>query len=299
MDRQQVASALRQARHNAGMTCQEVADKIGSSRGAVTAWEHCNGQPDISTLIRLCELYKLSGIDELLGFNKNYPTADKSAMNSLVSNILKDDEIKLLNNYRQLADDGKQTLYNVSQMGINQPTSKNERLISRREIEDALALAFGSTTSNSENNIKVFNQNVLTEYIKNVATKATPAIVGQAIVGRTITGQANPFDVENCKNFENIVAPHIPPSVSFAIRIMDDSMQPQLNYGDIVFVEKKSNVAVGEIGIFIVNGEVLCKQIVYRDNIQYLQSFNSNYSIIPFTSNSIKTIGRVIDKIHK
>ena len=46
----------------------------------------------------------------------------------------------------------------------------------------------------------------------------------------------------------------------FVISVGGDSMEPTYHNGDKVFVEKCNSFDVGEIGIFVVNGEVFVKE---------------------------------------
>lgn len=47
---------------------------------------------------------------------------------------------------------------------------------------------------------------------------------------------------------------------NYAVRVSGDSMEPEYSSGDIVLVETCPDVAVGEIGIFIVNDQGFIKQ---------------------------------------
>lgn len=64
-----LARRLREARHNAGLTLQEVARECGvAGKATVSRWENEDAprRPDDSTLVRLADLYGVS-IDFLLG----------------------------------------------------------------------------------------------------------------------------------------------------------------------------------------------------------------------------------------
>ena len=77
----------------------------------------------------------------------------------------------------------------------------------------------------------------------------------------------------------------------YAIPVSGDSMEPTYHDGDKVFVEKCDAVDVGEVGIFILNGEAYIKE---RGN-KKLISHNEKYKPIVLTENdSIYCCGRVI-----
>ena len=80
----------------------------------------------------------------------------------------------------------------------------------------------------------------------------------------------------------------------YAIPVSGDSMEPTYHDGDKVFVEKCDSVDVGEIGIFVVNGEVYIKE---RGN-KCLISHNENYKPIRIgDSDSVYCCGRVIGTV--
>lgn len=95
-------------------------------------------------------------------------------------------------------------------------------------------------------------------------------------------------------DIERIEIPDIPKykRVSYAIGVNGRSMEPALNDGDILLVETTCQVEMGEIGIFIVNGEAFVKQLGEGELI----SLNKEYGNILLTEYS-NCMGRVIDKL--
>ena len=77
----------------------------------------------------------------------------------------------------------------------------------------------------------------------------------------------------------------------YVIPISGDSMEPTYHDGDKVFVEKCDSVEIGEIGIFIVNGEAYIKELGNK----CLISHNEAYKPIKLgSSDSIYCCGRVL-----
>jgi SOS-response transcriptional repressor LexA len=52
----------------------------------------------------------------------------------------------------------------------------------------------------------------------------------------------------------------VPRGADFGIRISGDSMEPTIPAGTIVFVRKVSDLRSGDIGIFMVDDEAVCKR---------------------------------------
>jgi len=55
-------------------------------------------------------------------------------------------------------------------------------------------------------------------------------------------------------------ASQVPRGADFGIRISGDSMEPTIPAGTIVFVRKVSDLRSGDIGIFMVDDEAVCKR---------------------------------------
>ena len=80
---------------------------------------------------------------------------------------------------------------------------------------------------------------------------------------------------------------------TFAIEVDGDSMEPEFSNGDIVLVKGTQCVEVGEIGIFIIDGDGYIKECGENELI----SLNPDYpNIKPSEFSDFRTIGRVIGK---
>ena len=82
----------------------------------------------------------------------------------------------------------------------------------------------------------------------------------------------------------------------YVIPISGDSMEPTYHDGDKVFVEKCDSVEIGEVGIFIVNGEAYIKELGNK----CLISHNEAYKPIKLgSSDSIYCCGRVLGVVEE
>jgi phage repressor protein C with HTH and peptisase S24 domain len=82
----------------------------------------------------------------------------------------------------------------------------------------------------------------------------------------------------------------------YVIPISGDSMEPTYHSGDNVFVEKCDSVEIGEVGIFVVNGDAYIKELGDR----CLISHNENYKPIKLRSDdSVYCCGRVIGVVEQ
>lgn len=77
----------------------------------------------------------------------------------------------------------------------------------------------------------------------------------------------------------------------FIIKVSGSSMEPDYHDGDKVLVDRKANVGIGEVGIFIRNGETYIKEL----GINELISRNPEYENIPVRDlDNVVCMGKVI-----
>lgn len=92
----------------------------------------------------------------------------------------------------------------------------------------------------------------------------------------------------------------VPEDADYAVDIQGDSMAPYIHDGDMVFVKKGSNLAIGDIGIFCVDGAMYCKQYYVNSNGDLiLASANpalrhTNISISADSDRSVTACGKVL-----
>ena len=84
---------------------------------------------------------------------------------------------------------------------------------------------------------------------------------------------------------------HINMQADFAVGVNGDSMEPTYSDGDVLLIKKQPSVNVGEIGIFMINGEAFVKEFAGS----VLKSHNEKYEDIPITDQTI-CLGKVLGK---
>lgn len=95
---------------------------------------------------------------------------------------------------------------------------------------------------------------------------------------------------------ETIMVPSEYNYIDFVISVSGDSMEPTYSDNDKVMILKQNQVNIGEIGVFMVDGNGYIKEFGSNG----LLSHNHKYPIILFEDcNSIDCIGKVIGKIKK
>ena len=96
-------------------------------------------------------------------------------------------------------------------------------------------------------------------------------------------------------NYEPYEAEDIPPEANFAVRVSGDSMEPLLKNGQVVFAQSVNTLENGEIGIFVLDGQVFCKKLMKNKKGTALISLNKKYDPIPVNEfNSLTVLGKVL-----
>jgi repressor LexA len=95
------------------------------------------------------------------------------------------------------------------------------------------------------------------------------------------------------------VTADVPRGAEFAVRIQGDSMTPYIADGSVVYVNRDP-LKSGDVGIFCVDGDMLCKQY-FRDRLGMVYLFSLNRArsgadvVFPETSGrSLICVGRVM-----
>lgn len=89
----------------------------------------------------------------------------------------------------------------------------------------------------------------------------------------------------------------IPQETDFGVRIDGDSMEPKIHDGYTVFIEAKSIIEPGQIGIFVLNGKSFCKKLMvdHEHRQTLLVSINKAYDDILIQEDDfLKPLGRVL-----
>ena len=82
--------------------------------------------------------------------------------------------------------------------------------------------------------------------------------------------------------------------VSYAISIKGDSMEPLYEDGDVLLIDSDTQIEMGEIGVFLVDGNSYVKKLGNGELI----SLNENYPNIPLTEDS-RYMGKVVDRLER
>jgi len=69
------------------------------------------------------------------------------------------------------------------------------------------------------------------------------------------------------------------PPIDYIYLLRDNSMSPILPQGTVVFVKSQKEMENGELGIFEVNGEMICRRFRRLESHLLLEPFNEAYQV--------------------
>lgn len=78
---------------------------------------------------------------------------------------------------------------------------------------------------------------------------------------------------------DEIISPY--EQADYAVRISGKSMEPTIEDNSIVFVQRADELHDGDIGVFVVDGNVMCKRLREEDGKRWLQPDNDSKEYTP------------------
>lgn len=144
-----------------------------------------------------------------------------------------------------------------------------------------------------EHGKEVVDYMIDSEYKRVTATARKPKPRMLKIDWYTLPASAGTGNILDSDLAEDLFVPESKEAeeADFVISVCGDSMEPTYHDGDKVFVERCDAVDVGEVGIFVINGDVYIKELGNK----CLISHNEKYKAIRIGENdSVYCCGRVI-----
>lgn len=166
---------------------------------------------------------------------------------------------------------------------VVQLTPDNKKIVlrtSKELLESQKANGEMYTEQNEEETKKNEVSEVIQLYSYDYYDHATSAGTGQYLNDVRVERIELPVDVD----------------ADFVIPIKGDSMEPDYQDGDLVFIQTSVDLNDGVIGVFNYNGEAYIKQLVIDEDQAYLHSLNPEYKDMPITPETdFRIIGEVVD----
>ena len=261
---------------------QQLADKLGVSKSTVAMWETNKREPDIGILNKLADFFNCS-IDYLL--ERTNDRTDESVLDKALAI-----DIDLLQKHGNLLDAQKAQDERDGGLSVEQLFADT---VTRSEIEHITK--FRSLDSYGK---RAVSSVLDVEYERCQSGEAEEGTVRYITINRSfLSASAGAGEYLNEGNYEPREFPDTPQArqADVVIPVSGRSMEPLFHDGDELYVRKQPSVEVGEIGIFVKNGEGFVKQA----GEDRLISLNPEYDDIYTNGEPIMCFGKVIGKVEK
>lgn len=231
---------LRNARESAGLTQQQIADEMGISKSTYCGYEIGKRQPDVDKIKQLAKILHVTG-SYLIGID------DSDSENKKAPSV-SDEAMEVAKTFDKLDGHGQgavKAILNFEHAAV---------VAEKRQ---------SGTPSRPELKVRK-RKDGFVEY--RVYDQPAAAGLGNYLDDPTYHIEQYPANV-------------VPDGADFGIRISGTSMSPDIPDGCTVFVQSRSAIEPGKIGIFLLNGEAYCKKLMVdrlRGQIR-LVSINKEY----------------------
>lgn len=251
------------------ITNEQLSEMTGIPLGTLSKiMAEISDSPKFSNILAICEA---------LGCSVNYiVTGEPDNDNNYT---LESGEIRLIENYRQLDTHGRELV----------------ALVLNKETERITKANYGIGSEPAVKTAKVLTpKKAKTTYIPSaqaIGGRRSISLYDMSVsAGRGIYLDSDASDEINIPNTAKTQI------ADYALRINGNSMEPKYHNGDVLLIQICESVEVGELGIFILDGEAFFKQ--YGGD--RLISFNPEYGDIllkDFTT--AECYGKVVGKLKK
>ena len=107
----------------------------------------------------------------------------------------------------------------------------------------------------------------------------------------------NPMYAESTYEYMEFPVSDLPAGADFGVRISGESMDPTIEDGSIVWVEKTAHLYDGQVGVFMLGDSAVCKRInIKNERVVALRSDNPEYPDIEGADlEEMKVVGKVLN----
>ncbi len=247
-----IGNRIKEARLNLGYTQEELAKLLGVTKGAVANYEIETSHPKEPIMYKLIEV---------LNVDANYLFQDCVKLPKEVNDVTLA-EYEHIKKYRNLDDSGRQRI----DYELDKETERVEEIRQQKQYIERLRMETSSELIPSR----------IISYCQRLASAGSGEYLFDDI----------PTDVIKVKD--------TPESrkADFVIGVNGSSMEPDYSDGEKVFVEKSSDIEIGEVGVFVRGNECFIKEC----GTDGLISKNPKYADVEPFSEGIKVVGKVIGK---
>lgn len=159
---------------------------------------------------------------------------------------------------------------------------ENFRAVDERGKNTIVALVNYEVSRREDNPLQISQNKSTLTYARKIPVYYSPAAAGEPL----------PIMADD---YYFVNSSQAPLETSFGIKISGDSMEPVIFDSSVVWVKKQDVLDSGDVGIFVLNGESLCKKLSNSNGRCYLVSYNSKYAPIEILeTDDLRVVGKVL-----
>lgn len=264
-----IGKRIKEARNALNMTQEDLAKRLGITKGAVANYENETSHPKEPIMYKMFDALRVDA-NYLFQDVTNIPQKKNDVTLSEYNHIKK---------YRALDDHGRETIDII----LNREAERVKTVISQANALAAKDARIAELEA-AHKRTAMEQAAAIIDY-----ERATSSLYLYAYMGKiACAGTGFYFDDIPTDTME---VPYME-GANFIVGVNGDSMEPDYYDGDKLYIKKTEELIYGEVGIFTVNNECFLKE--YGN--EGLISRNPKYNDIPGTED-VRLIGRVLGKV--
>lgn len=272
---------LKELRKEHKLSMKELGKILGLSESTISLYEAGKREPDIKTLIKMADYFKVS-VDVLIGRNE---TNEDDILDTEHGEGTLDGHSLCMFNFEKMCKELDEhsldiihsVLYALRRIQYNDALFAKDKqyvftavteLIGRieRYVDDfRTAMDSKMIFDYSYHNKRFINGEVavLKRVVSLITPEQKPIVEGTIVIPFYETpvsaGTGSWLGDDIVAEWLTVPRNDLTTSADFALKISGDSMQPKFSNGETVLVKQTSSVFEGEIGVFVLNGESYIK----------------------------------------
>lgn len=304
---------LKELRKEHKLSMKELGKILGLSESTISLYEAGKREPDIKTLIKMADYFKVS-VDVLIGRDE---TNKDDILDIEHGEGILDGHSLCMFNFEKMCKELDEhsldiihsVLYALRRIQYNDALFAKDKqyvfsavteLIGRieRYVDDfRTAMDSKMIFDYSYHNKRFINGEVavLKRVVSLITPEQKPIAEGTIVIPFYETpvsaGTGSWLGDDIVAEWLTVPRNDLTTSADFALKISGDSMQPKFSNGETVLVKQTSSVFEGEIGVFVLNGESYIKKLGKKELI----SLNPAYNPIQLHGfDDIRCVGKVL-----
>lgn len=281
-----IGETLKKYRNEAKMSVKQISELLTqkgfkASESTIYSWENENGQPTPGALLAMCKAY---GIDDVLSAFGYDGYKEDGGLQLTMS------ETNLIEKYRYIDDLGRDSVDHILRNEYNRKKQIEQQQTEQHEAE--LRCTKEYSEEKSDLHARRIRRGGVANNAPPIPQKGHKMTKLNHFEGAYGAGGGQVNDSTTMITIE-VSEDDVPKGSDTTINIAGDSMEPTLSDGDVVYVQHTSQLEIGDIGVFYLDGQNFIKE--YGDG--ELISHNAEYAPIQISEFSTFVIqGKVLGK---